>query len=321
MYTIDVNIIEYPDFNPIYVVLLYHETQRNKQLNSKKTTEKLTTRLDLIQTVKTPLGFFTLVVLIVEVIFGVAANFSEGSDRTYLIIGMLLLIFSLIVVVSVFAYLRPEALSGERPNDKMLNTEFQNLTSSQRISKYKELIAAETRENLLLNFNVPENYKSEISTIDKFPFGFCYPESWTFSKLPEQIRYGAAVDKESIKDIGFSRSVNIMIDGISELKLKKDSVNELKSVYENSLKQILALLPEAKLKYTKENIIFHGLSAAKWTIFWVPQDEIKKPLALYQIIVADKDRKNLYTISFTTTQDDFENTKWLFDNIANTFRL
>jgi len=290
-------------------------------LKDKKATKNIKTRMDLVQTVKTPLGFFTLVVLVVEVILGVTANFSQGADRTYLIIGMLSLIFFLIIIVSIFAFFRPEALSGKRPNDQMLNGELQNLTPIQRIVKYQDLIAAETRDNLLLNFNVPENYKSEISTIEKFTFGFCYPESWTFSKLPKQIRYGCAVDKESTKDIGFSRNVNIVIDDISELNFKKDSVNELKTVYENSLKHVLALLPKAELKYSNKNIIFQGLSAAKWTIFWVPQDEKKQPIALYQIVVADKNRKNLYSITFTTTQDDFENTKWLFDNIANTFRL
>lgn len=290
-------------------------------MKNKKAPKNITTRLNLVQTVKTPLGFFTLVVLVVEAILGVTANFSQGIDRTYLIIGMLFLIFSLIIIVSIFAFFRPEALSGKRPNDQMLNGELQTLTPTQRIAKYQELIAAETRENLLLNFNVPENYKSEISTIEKLTFGFCYPESWTFSKLPKQMRYGLAVDKESIKNIGFSRNVNLVIDDISELNLKKDSADELKAIYENSLKQVLALLPKAELKYSNKNMIFQGLLAANWTIFWVPQDEKKQPLALYQIVVADKNRKNVYTITFTTAQDDFESTKWLFDNIANTFRL
>ena len=76
------------------------------------------TRVDIIQTVKTPLGFFTLAVLVVEAILGITANFSQGADRTYLVVGMLVLIFLLIFIVAGFAVFRPEALSGKRPADK-----------------------------------------------------------------------------------------------------------------------------------------------------------------------------------------------------------
>jgi hypothetical protein len=71
-------------------------------------------RIGIIETVQTPLGFFTLTVLVVEVILGLVANFSQGPDRTYLIIGMLVLIFLLVVIVSAFAYFKPEALAGKR---------------------------------------------------------------------------------------------------------------------------------------------------------------------------------------------------------------
>ncbi len=72
-------------------------------------------RTDIIETVKTPLGFFTLVVLVVEIILGISANLSQGTDRTNLIVGMLGLIFLLVIVVAGFALIRPEALRGERP--------------------------------------------------------------------------------------------------------------------------------------------------------------------------------------------------------------
>ena len=72
-------------------------------------------RVSIIETVQTPLGFFTLTVLVVEVILGIAANFSQGSDRTYLIISMIALIFLLVAIVAGFAYFRPEALRGKRP--------------------------------------------------------------------------------------------------------------------------------------------------------------------------------------------------------------
>lgn len=72
-------------------------------------------RVSIIETVQTPLGFFTLIVLIVEVILGITANFSQGSDRSYLIVSMIALIFTLVIIVAGFAFFRPEALRGKRP--------------------------------------------------------------------------------------------------------------------------------------------------------------------------------------------------------------
>ncbi len=72
-------------------------------------------RVSIIETVQTPLGFFTLTVLVVEVILGITSNFSQGSDRSYLIISMVGLIFLLVAIVAGFAFFRPEALKGKRP--------------------------------------------------------------------------------------------------------------------------------------------------------------------------------------------------------------
>ncbi len=71
-------------------------------------------RIAIINTVQTPLGFFVLVVLIVEVIFGIISGLAAGSDRTYLIFGMLGLIFLLVLIVWSTAIFRPEALYGKR---------------------------------------------------------------------------------------------------------------------------------------------------------------------------------------------------------------
>jgi len=71
-------------------------------------------RMGIIRTVQTPLGFFVLVVLIVEGILGILFGFTAGPDRTFLLIGMVVLIFALVCIVAALAYLRPEALSGTR---------------------------------------------------------------------------------------------------------------------------------------------------------------------------------------------------------------
>lgn len=278
-------------------------------------------RLDVIQTVKTPLGFFTLTVLVVEVILGISANFSQGTDRTYLIIGMLGLIFLLVIIVAGLAIFRPEALSGKRPlqdnisKTELLPVEDQNITPLQKIAKYRELIEQETKNNLLMNFNVPDGYTPEISTINKFIFGFCYPKDWVFTRLAEQTQYGVAVDIQSADNIGFGRNVNVVIDDISK------NTSDLSAIYEGALQQVMLIFSKAKLIFKDEDFIFQGLPALRYRVDWLPQTEEKQVVSLYQIQVADKNKKNLYIISFTALKEDFEKSRPLFDNIANTFRI
>lgn len=76
-------------------------------------TKSKRSRVSVINAVQTPLGFFTLGVLVVEVLIGiVAAGLSEPA-RAYLGGGMLLLLFMLIGIVAYLAYDRPEVLRGE----------------------------------------------------------------------------------------------------------------------------------------------------------------------------------------------------------------
>ena len=71
-------------------------------------------RASLISAVKTPLGFFALVVLVVEAILLVALGLSSGPDRTYLVIGMLVLVVGLVGIVTFMALFRPMSLYGRR---------------------------------------------------------------------------------------------------------------------------------------------------------------------------------------------------------------
>jgi hypothetical protein len=61
-------------------------------------------RASIIQAVQTPLGFFVLALLVIEAIFGIVASLREGPDRTYLVIGMIGLLFSVIAIVAFLLY-------------------------------------------------------------------------------------------------------------------------------------------------------------------------------------------------------------------------
>lgn len=88
----------------------------------------------IIETIKTPLGFFSLVVLAVETILGITANLSQGTDRTYLIVGMLILIFLLVIIVAAFALFKPKALSGESADDSTAASLISGVETFDRLS-------------------------------------------------------------------------------------------------------------------------------------------------------------------------------------------
>ena len=62
-------------------------------------------RIQILQSISTPLGFFVRVVLVVEVVFGIIAGLQQGPDRTYLIVGMISLMFFVAAIVGLLAYL------------------------------------------------------------------------------------------------------------------------------------------------------------------------------------------------------------------------
>lgn len=71
-------------------------------------------RIGLIEAVQTPLGFFVLVVLIIEAVLTVfVLKLDVGSDRTFVIQAMIILIFALVLIVTFIAMWRPAALSGK----------------------------------------------------------------------------------------------------------------------------------------------------------------------------------------------------------------
>lgn len=75
--------------------------------------KNLSQRASALNAVTNPLGFFVLVVLVVEAgIIGLAATVGKGTTPyLYSIVGLLVL---LIIVVALIAVFRPEALSGNR---------------------------------------------------------------------------------------------------------------------------------------------------------------------------------------------------------------
>jgi hypothetical protein len=82
-----------------------------------KTTDNAESRISIIEAIKTPLAFFTLVVLVVEAIMGLTIGITSGLDKSMLIVGMISLIFLLVGVVAFMAIKHPAALYLYNPNN------------------------------------------------------------------------------------------------------------------------------------------------------------------------------------------------------------
>lgn len=82
-------------------------------MSEEKSPDAKLDRTQIIQAVQTPLGFFVLVVLVMEGILTILF-ISEEELRIFSFISMIVLIFSLVGLVAFLAYKRPEALFGKR---------------------------------------------------------------------------------------------------------------------------------------------------------------------------------------------------------------
>jgi len=143
-------------------------------LNEPKTASEKDSRVSIINSVQTPLGFFVLVVLIVEVILGLTTNFSNGNDKTFLIIGMLALIFLLVLIVSAMALFHPVSLYGR------------SAISTEQINKFIQDVRVVNQPKILFASSLPNSPQLQDSlTIlrAKFPKSVVATFDLTSSKL------------------------------------------------------------------------------------------------------------------------------------------
>ncbi len=90
-------------------------------------------RTGIIQAVQTPLGFFVLVVLIIETILTTfVIKLDAGADRTLVIACMIILILALVLIVAGIAIWRPGALSGKERQLKETGLYYTRNTGGER---------------------------------------------------------------------------------------------------------------------------------------------------------------------------------------------
>jgi hypothetical protein len=112
-------------------------------------------RTSIIQSVKTPLGFFTLVVLITEVILGVLAQKASGGDFTILVISMIALMFVLVGIVAYMSFRKPDTLISETYPARNEPTSLPPIDSSMPTEEQNSMLRKENEglRNELARFN------------------------------------------------------------------------------------------------------------------------------------------------------------------------
>ena len=85
----------------------------HKERSALMASDSSESRTSIIQSVKTPLGFFTLAVLITEVILGLLAAKASGRDFTILVVSMIVLMFVLVGIVAYISVAKPYTLINE----------------------------------------------------------------------------------------------------------------------------------------------------------------------------------------------------------------
>ncbi len=113
-------------------------------------------RTALIRVIKTPLSFFVLIALIVEVILGALAVNTTGAIQEKSLFGMIALLIILILVVLVLTITKPQALLGKLP---MLNYKSE---LSSKIEGYWWQYVQNTDEGPVLS--ILKIYQSQVSS-------------------------------------------------------------------------------------------------------------------------------------------------------------
>lgn len=79
-------------------------------------------RATLIDSIRTPLGYFALTLLIIETLLFILVNKATGFDFTLLSISMVIIFFFIIIIVGYIVYKRPEALTNNNSGNDNQNT-------------------------------------------------------------------------------------------------------------------------------------------------------------------------------------------------------
>lgn len=148
-------------------------------------------RIKIIETTKTPLGFFTLIILVVEALLALLATKADATDFTVLLVSMIVLVFALVGVVLFTAIKRPEALTVGNPKSDTFDMEVrlvfdEKLGSIENIQEavayYQKLPKPFSRDNKL-TVNCEEKNEAyvivpRVRADDRIKVWLCHNDRW-----------------------------------------------------------------------------------------------------------------------------------------------
>ncbi|MBI4295912.1 MAG: hypothetical protein HY667_02205 [Chloroflexi bacterium] len=107
---------------------------------------------NILGVVTGPLKLFALIVLVIEVAFGVIAAMSEGPDRTYLINGMIGAMLLIILAVAGMAIWRPHSLYAPQ-EPALAKPTLPKALVKDCFTMFKQTLRMSTRRDLKLRLN------------------------------------------------------------------------------------------------------------------------------------------------------------------------
>jgi len=75
----------------------------------------------IIASIRTPLGYFALALLIIDSLLVILVTKATGFDLTLLSISIVIILFCIIIIVGYIVYKRPDALTSNPANDENKN--------------------------------------------------------------------------------------------------------------------------------------------------------------------------------------------------------
>jgi hypothetical protein len=131
-------------------------------MTDEQNTEAKNSRPGLIDSVKTPIAFFSLVVLVIEAsLLGLTVSLKDSILGTYTTIGMVLLLSLLVLIVTILAIKQPGALYG-KPGKSSEDVSI--LLDANQKQDYDNLFAGFTK-SVFLAYNAPfriEDFKKRV---------------------------------------------------------------------------------------------------------------------------------------------------------------
>lgn len=154
----------------------------------------------------------------------------------------------------------------------------------------------------------PKGYKLEVS-LEK-GFSFCYPEDWEVVEVKEPLLYMQIRESKQKAGLSILRNFNVShqnIEGINTDFLFQAIINGVVRSLHNGVLEFKEPFQTEETFGMRYKINYNS-----------PQ---KNELCCYQIAITNKNRKSLVLLTFTTGVNDFQQTRDMFNNLAELVKI